>query len=194
MKPIYKKYFRAVGFFWVGCLILFVFMYIVVLGPQRGSKRQIEERLAERRKVYESAVQASQEETRLKLMGEIERLRNELRTFVADKEDSSNLAFDIRRIAEEGKVESFSVKNRDMNGSTPLPNCDYIRENYIDISFSTGFNRFATLLSALERHQPVIFIDKFAIVRSGEGNVSHGVTMSLSFFCLKQAGQLAQNR
>jgi len=67
-----------------------------------------------------------------------------------------------------------------------MPDCDYIYENYIDISFNAGFSQFAALLNALERHWPVVFVDKFTITRSRQDNLERPVTMNLTVFVKKK--------
>ena len=102
-----------------------------------------------------------------------------MKDFVVDFEDSANLIFDISQIATEKKVDSFSIKGQeDRRGSTGL-DLKHLREHRIDINFAGGFNQFATFLNALERHRPVIFVDKFEITRSRQENSGHKVNMDL---------------
>ena len=189
MKSIYRKYFTTVALIWTGCFVLFLFVYVLVLAPQRKSKKQIEKQLAERKQVYNSALKAAQEKTKIRLNEQIEHLRSGLKDFVIDFGDSANLTFDISQIASEKKVDSFSIRTKDDRGNRAIPKCNYIRESHIDISFTGGFSQFATFLNALERRRPVIFVDKFAITRSDEGDSDHRVSMSLAIFVKKrQAG------
>jgi hypothetical protein len=134
-----------------------------------------------------SALKASDKETKIQLDGQIERLRNELNNFVVDFNDSANLTFDISQIASEKAVTSFSIEasKRDNSKDKTAPE-KYISESFIDISFSaTDFNQFAALLNALERHQPVIFVDRFAITRSDRSGSDRQVKMNLSVFVSK---------
>ena len=189
MKSIYRKYFTTAALIWAGCFVLFLLVYVFVLAPQRKSKKQIEKQLAERKQVYNSALKAAQEKTKIQLNEQIEHLRNGLKDFVIDFGDSANLTFDISQIASEKKVDSFSIRTGDDRGGQAIPECSYIRESHIDISFTGGFSQFATFLNALERHRPVVFVDKFAITRSDQGDSNHRVSMSLAIFVKKrQAG------
>ncbi|MHC4174954.1 MAG: hypothetical protein ACYSW7_04595 [Planctomycetota bacterium] len=175
---IYRKYLTTAALIWAACFMLFFFVYMLVLRPQKGSKKQVENKLTEKKQMYESALKATQEETRIQLNEQIERLRNRLGDFVIDFEDSANLTFDISQIAGEEKLASFSVKSRDSSKVLAIPNCDYICENHIDVSFGAWFPQFATFLNALERHRPVLFVDKFA-VSSGRGGSSPRVNVNL---------------
>jgi hypothetical protein len=188
MKSVYRKYFTKAALVWAGCFVLFFFAHMLMLAPQENSKEWLEGRLAGKKELYSSALKAARKETKIHLTEQIEHLRNRLKSFVIDFEDSANLTFDISRIASEKEVTSFSIETKD-NGSrgTATSDYDHIFESYIDISFLTAdFNQFAALLNALERHRPVIFVDRFAITRSDKGGPDHQVNMSLAVFVRKK--------
>lgn len=196
MKSICKKYFKTVALIWAGCFVLFFFVYMYVLAPQNKTKKQVERQLAEKKQMYESAVKAAQEKTKTQLREQIEQLRNKLKGFVVDFEDSANLTLDISQIAGERKVASFSIKGgkgKNNRRGSEIPGCKHIFENYINISFAAGFNQFAALLNALERHRPVVFVDKFKITRSVQGDSGHPVGMDLAVFVRKRQDSGATN-
>lgn len=183
---IHKKYLTTAALTWAGCLALFFFVHMLVLSPQKKSKKQLEKQLAEKKQVYDSALEVAQEETKAQLNEQIERLQSKLKDFVINSENLADLTFDISQIASEKKVALFSIINKDDGEGSAIPNCDYIRENYIDINFTAGFNQFATLLNALERHRPAIFVDKFTITRSKNDDSGHKVKMKLVVFVRKR--------
>jgi len=183
---INRKYFMIVALIWAGCFILFVFAYMVVLAPQQKSKKQVENQYAETKQIYDSVVKASQEETKIRLNEEIENLRNQLQDFAVDFEASANLTFDISQIANEKKVDSFSIKTQEDSRGSSGPDLKHLKENRIDISFAGDFTQFATFLNALERHRPVVFVDNFKITRSTTGDSNHRANMRLAVFVLKQ--------
>ena len=186
MKPIYKKYFAKAALTWAGCFILFFFIYVLMLAPQEKNKKQIEKQLAEKKQIYTSALKVTQQETRNRLNEQIEQLRDRLKDFVIDFEDSANLTFDIGQVASEKKLASFSIKGKEVRGGSAIPNYEYLCENHFNVSFSGGFNQFATFLNALERHRPVVFVDKFSITRSKKGDSDHRVKMDLAVFVKKR--------
>jgi hypothetical protein len=187
MKSVYGKYFTKVALIWTGCFILFFFVYMLMLAPQKNSKEQLKKQLEEKKQMYNSALKATQKETQIQLNEQIEHLRNKLKDFVIDFEDSADLTFDISQIANAKEVASFSVEtNRKDNSRDPAMSDKYIFESHIDISFFTAdFNQFAALLNALERHRPVIFVDRFAITRSYKSGSDRQVNMSLAVFVRK---------
>ncbi len=191
----HKKYLTTAGLIWAACFVVFLLAYMLVLGPQKNYKNNIENEIAERKQLYESALRAAQKETKIRLNEEIERLRSRLKDFVIDFEDSTDLTFDISQIANEKKVASFSNKVKKSGGLSPIPDCKYICENHIVVSFIGSFNQFATFLNALERHRPVIFVDKFTITRSGQDNSVYRVSLNVAALVKKQQseGLLSEN-
>ncbi len=186
MKPIYKKNLTTVALIWVGCFILLSLVYMLVLGPQRKNEKNIENVLFERKQQYQSALKASEEETKIQLKKQIEQLQNKLKDYVVDFEDSADLTFDIGQIAREQNIASFSIKAKGQGGFSKIPDCDYIGENYIDISFTGQFNKFVVFLNTLERHRPVIFVDEFTVTRSRDKrDQEHRASLSVAVFVKK---------
>jgi hypothetical protein len=186
MKSVYGKYFTKVALIWTGCFVLFFFVYMLMLSPQKNTKKQLEKQLEEKKQMHEFALKASQNENRVQLSEQIENLRNKLKNFVVDFRDSANLTFDISQIASEKGVGSFSIETKKGSAQPQKTSFKHLSENYIDISFSASdFNQFAALLNALERHQPVIFVNKFEINRSKKGDSQHQAKMNLAVFVRK---------
>ncbi len=189
---VYKKYLITAGAIWAACFVVFLLAYILVLRPQKNYIKQTENKLTEKKQLVESALRAAREETKIQLNEQIERLQSRLNDFVIDFEDSANLTFDISQIANEEKVSSFSIKTKDSRGLSKIPDCSYICENHIEISFTGHFKQFATFLNALERHRPVLFIDKFTITRSGQEDAKYQVALNVVVLVRKpQEGKTA---
>jgi Tfp pilus assembly protein PilO len=187
MKSIYQKYLIKVALIWAGCFVPLFILHMVMLSPQKSLKRGLEKQLAEKEQLYNSAFRLSQKEAKIQLSKEIEELQDQLQNFVIDFEDSANLTFDISQIANEKKVGSFSIKTKEDRSDSKLPDCEHLSEDDIEIRFTTGnFNQFATFLNALERHRPVVFVDKFTISQSTQNEEGHKVNMSLSVFVKKR--------
>ncbi len=189
MIAVYKKYVKSATLAWAGCFILFLFIYITVVAPQREYKEQISQQLAEKKQMLGAALRINQEEFRIQLNKQMEQWRNKLKDFVANPEDLAGLTFDIGQIAKDIKVDSFSVKAQDNGKSQDIAGSQYICENQINVSFKADFNKFAAFLNATERHRPVIFVDKFTITHANQqDNSASQVNMDLSVFVKKQRG------
>jgi len=191
---IYRKYLIRAAIAWAACLALFILTYVLVLGPHRSNGRRLKSVLTEKKQEYEMAETAAQEQTRARLNAQIEVLRDILKDFVVDFEDSANLTFDIGRIANEEKVSSFSIKNNDKQSVLEIPDCNSIYENHIDISFIAGFNQFTTFVNALERNQPVLFVNEFEMTRSNKGQSTYQVTLDIAAFVKKQQNREIANQ
>jgi len=185
MKQIYKKYAMTVGLVWAACFLFFVFAYMLVLGPQYKKKRQVQRQLAEKIQAYESALSAAQQQTRERLGRQIDELKKQLADVVVDFESSPTLTFDIIQMANERQVSSLSIEDKGGHGNSDLPNCECIGETRIDISFTSSFDQFARLLNTLERHRPIVFVDRFSIVRSDQDTNGHQASMNLAVFVRK---------
>ena len=192
---IHKNYLMVAGAIWAASFAASLLAYLLVLVPQKDYIEHIENKLTEQKQVFESAQRAAREETRVQASEHIERLQSRLKDFVIDFEDSANLTFDISQIANDEKVSSFSIKTKDSRGLSTLPDCSYICENHIEISFTGGFKQFATFLNALERHRPVLFIDKFTITHSRLEDAGYRVGLDVTFLVGKpQEGKTAGKR
>ena len=181
----YRKYLITAASIWAACSVLFLLVYVFVIRAQKDTRQRIENRLAEKKQLHESALQVSQNETKIQLNEQIARLRDKLNDFVIDYEDSANLTFDISNIANEKNVASLSIKGNDKTRITEIPNCDYIGESHIDIDFTAGFNQFATFLNALERNRPVLFVDEFTITNSRQDESGYRVNLKVAVYVKK---------
>jgi hypothetical protein len=193
---VYRKYFAGAAIAWAACLVLFLLAYMVVLRPQYDSRKRLDNAFAEQKELHASAQEAAQEKTKTELNEQIERLRNRLKDFVSDFEDSANLTFDIGQIANEGKVSSFSVKNKEKRGTSMLaiPDSNNIAESHMDVSFIAGFYQFATFVNALERRRPVLFVREFTLKRSNQKDSMYQVTLDVAAFVRKQPEKETANK
>jgi Tfp pilus assembly protein PilO len=174
------------GLVWAVSLVIFVLVYFFALAPQIKTKAQLLSESAQKRQKYETSLNASKEETKKKLTDEVNVLKVKLNDFAVDFEESANLTFDISRIAADKQVNSFTVKTTEpVKDSTQLSS-KILQENRIEIGFTSNFRQFATFLNALERHRPVVFVDRFKISRNDRDESANSVDMSLSVFVRKR--------
>ncbi len=188
MKSTNKKYLTIVGLIWAACLILLFFVYMLMVGPQLQTKKQVEKELAEKKQAYASALKAEKEETQNRLKANLKSAQDRLKDFVIDFSESANLTFDISRIANLQRISSFSIKSQDNRGLAEIPNCNYISEGHIEVSFSADFSQFAAFLNALEKHQPVLFAKNMTITRSEQEELKHLAKFGLVVLVKKQQG------
>jgi hypothetical protein len=185
MNSVYGKYFTKMAAIWGGCFVLFLIINMLVLAPQKNTKKALEQKLQEKKRIHNLAMEMAKKENKIKLNEELEDLREQLDAVVIDFESATNLTFEISRIANEKEVSSFSIDSkRGADRKDKNSKNKYISESNYDVSFlAKDFNQFATLLNTLERHKPTIFVDMFTIKRSGPGggdDSKHRVKMDLT--------------
>lgn len=186
MKLIYRKHLKIPALIWIGCFVLSLSVYILVLAPQKKAQKNIEKQLTEIKQIYDSTKEAAQQKTQLRMKEQIEQLQSRLNDFVIESDDSANLTLDISQIASGKKLDSFMIKTREIKERSAISDYKHITEDRIDIGFNAGFNQFAAFLNALERHHPVVFIDTFSIIRSKQDSSGHKVNMNLAVLAGKR--------
>lgn len=181
-----RKSLKISAIIWAGCLVLFVLIYILVLGPQNRTVKKLESEFYEKKQTYEFAQNAALEETQNKLLEQIRSLRDDLGVFTTDFKNSANLIFDISRIAKEKDVTSLNVENEKTKTASDQDLAKNISESRINISFISGFGQFAAFLNALERHRPVLFVNEFKLMRSNQNDSAYQVDMDVAALIEKQ--------
>ena len=180
MKSDIKKRCTTVGLIWIASLIVFGFVYMLFLEPQRQRRRDMSARLSECKKAYAAALVAAQEQTQARLAKQVGALESRLDDFVVDFDDSANLTFDISATALKHNIESFSITSLKEGGGSADTGFKDVAISRFNVSFTAEFNQFAAFLNALERHRPTIIVEGFTIARSGVPGRGHGAKLDLA--------------
>ena len=184
MKSNIAKYIKLAALIWSCCFIVFLLVFLLVLSPLNRHRTQVESEFKKVKSDADSALLASEEETKIRLNEQIQDLNDTLGNFVIESENTSNLIYQISGISNEIELKAFQITPTGQNIST-FDNCKYISGQLYQVGFIASFNQFATFLNALERYRPVIFIDTFSITRSRQGENGHTVDMQLAILVLK---------
>ncbi len=182
----YKKYIVMMAVVWSASAAIFALAYFFIVGPQVGDKEKLMAESAKKQKLYEEALTAAQPESKQKLAEEVRNLENRLGDYVAEFEESANFTFAISRIAAEKQVGSFTVKTNDPAKDSGKNAVKSLQENRVEIAFTSDFRQFATFLNALERNQPVVFVDRFKLLRAEPSQGANKVDMDLAIFVRKR--------
>jgi hypothetical protein len=182
MKTNYKKYVSTMSLVWIGSFIIFLFAYVLLLSPQNKTRHGLQVQFDKVREQYDAALLASNPDHKNYILNQIESLRKQVSDYVIAYESSSNLTFDISQLADRLKISAISSKTKN---DQPLEKCSHISENQIYISFKGSFRQFLSLLNDLERHTPVVFVDKFSIVCS-ELTSENEVSLEMAVFVTKR--------
>ncbi|HBG28256.1 MAG: hypothetical protein A2Y10_09685 [Planctomycetes bacterium GWF2_41_51] len=182
MKTKNQNYFRGIFFIWVLCFFLLLAVYLLILRPAQQNSRLLEKRLAEKKQIYDMIIQTEQKQTMNLMRQELDNRKEGLNKYVIEPKKMSDLIFNISQIANEKKVDSFNIKGIETGKSSSSSKSKYITEDYIDVSFETSFINFASILNSLERNAPIVFIDKFSIIRGDDKPAAGKVKMNLAVF------------
>ena len=165
---------------WVPCIALGVAFYLFALEPQMQRVNALEMELTDARRLYSRATEAARPENQRRLSQETQKLNERVGDFVLLPETAPDLAFEIAELASRTEVESFTMKPQDRAGLEAVPNCEKVGERLINVAFASHFHQFATLLNALERHRPVLFVETFAITRPRQEAEKPRIDMQLA--------------
>jgi Tfp pilus assembly protein PilO len=177
-KSTYTKYVAKVSLLWILCFVLLAVIYMTVIRPQSRKRLALEKQIVQAKQLCEAAEAATLEKTRAELEKQLDKFREKIKDYVIDEKNSGNLTFAVSKIANEKNVSEFNIRT---GGNQPASGSDfkYIYEKHIDIDFTAGFNQFAGFLNALERYQPVIFVNEFRMSRSNDNPLGHKFNMGL---------------
>lgn len=173
---------------WVPYLVVAMGFCMLVVRPQIVRGRQLEARLEDIKSQYDLAQAAAKRGDQARIVETVGDLRTRVSDFSVEMEMAPDLVFEIAKLAADAGVQSFAMKPRGRQGLDGVPNCNFIGEKHIDLSFNSRFHRFAALLNTLERYHPVLFIDSFSINRSTYESSDPRVNMELSVMVEKPRG------
>jgi len=181
MRKFDKKQLKQVSLIWVASFVLAMLMYVVVISPQMQEQKQILKKLADKEKTYANLRKITQKEAAENINKQMQQWNDNIRQYVVSDHDFAALTFDISQIAKELKVDEFSIISQE-NFSSRKETNKYISEKQVKVSFKSGFQKFAAFMSAIERHQPVIFVTNFSITDSEHKASGCEVEMLLSVY------------
>lgn len=179
MKSIYGKHILTVALVWLPCFVLFAIFYMLVIRQQSTKRADIEKRVVEARQLCDAAEAVTQEKTRAELNRQIEKIHDKVKNFLVDEKDYADLTFAISKMASEKNISEFSIRTEDKQQGSANAGFSHIYEKHMSVNFTSGFNQFAGFLNALERYQPVIFVNNFRMTRSEDKPTGHKISMNL---------------
>lgn len=185
MKVVYARHLKTAILVWAACLMPLLLFHLLVLAPQEKLRMQTEELFTQTKRMAQAAKEAARRENQIKLQELVTHLDDTLKNFVFEEEDTANLTFDIDRISNDIKLDASSITATGSAGIVEIENCNHLSAKYVNVNFTSTFNKFAAFLNALEKNRPVIFIDKFEIIRSRDSNSEHTVDMKLAVLVAK---------
>jgi len=182
MDPAYKRYFKTVALIWGFCLAVLALVYVFVVMPQEETINKIEGQLAGGKIEYHIFKNAASTKAKTELTSQINELKSQLSDFVTEFDDISGVIFGIGQVVNGMNVGSFASRGGTVESSVEIPNCEHLGQIFFRMEFTASFNLFAQVINTLERHKPIVFVNKFSIAQSSRNNNAHKVGLTLSIF------------
>ena len=189
-----NRYFLIMALAWGPCLLAAAASYAVILRPQIDHRKELEGNIARSKERYARAFEAAQEKDQSRLIGQVEDLRRRIGAFVVSLTDAPDLAFTIGELANTAQLASFGMRPANRSGPDSLTSPERIAEKRVDLTFSAGWGRFMAFLNTLERHQPVVLVETFAINRPVEKSAEPQASMELAVLVEKAAGPVGVSK
>ena len=182
MNPIHRKSLIILVLLWGGSFIVLSVIHMFLMLPQRKESGLLVQKLMQKKLMYDSSRAAVSEQARGTLTQKVRELTGELDRFVSDVDELDGIWFGVSGIADEIGVDSFQSKGIDSESYSAIPNCYDVGTASVEVSFSGSFSKFARFVNQLERYEPVVFIDDFAIARSRREDSGPETKLLLSVF------------
>lgn len=165
-KSLLQKYGLTIAGVWGVWLTITVLLYSLILGPQGNLMATLQQTMRTAAEDYDLAQRARRPETKLRIQERLENATQNLNKFMIGSDAASKLTVLISQLAAQQNLADFSVKTREMAPTLNEQNKSGIVEAWLELTFSGAFSRCAAYINALERNQPVIFIESAEIQRN----------------------------
>lgn len=186
MKPIYKKWLVVLMLLWGFPAAALIFANGLVLGPQRKMVKHVEAELKEKSQLYDSYMLTSSVPVREVRAKKIAKITKQLDQFVTNTDTLDDLTFNISKLASNCGVSSFKSKGLDDGAFSTMANYDRLGRMTLFMDFGSSFNEFARLINLLERHEPIVIVNRFMIMRSLDQSGIHRMNIHLSVYVRRE--------
>ncbi|AQT69589.1 hypothetical protein STSP2_02782 [Anaerohalosphaera lusitana] len=169
---------------WILLLVLCAACITVYLTVLQNSKNQLSETkklLAEKQDQLEFMEFGQGKQQLNEMRNNLATSSDTLTKFVCPVESISDITFSISQLASDLGLEQYSCEQRKKSPYEKMEGMNNLAVCRLHINFRSEFNEFARFLNKLEKHQPVIFIDKFSIQPDSKETGKY-VDMVLAFF------------
>lgn len=164
-KSTIKKYLMVLACVWIVWLAGTALLYGFVLGPQSAQLETLQKKMQAAIEDYDLAQRTHRPETKQNLQKRLEKTVETINEFAVNNEAASRLAIVISQLAAQYSLSDFSVKTREVSPTLDPKDKNSIAEAWLELTFSAPFGRCAAYINALERNEPVIFVESADISR-----------------------------
>lgn len=182
MKPLYKKWLIVLTLLWGFPFAALLLANGLMFGPQRKAVKYMETELASKSEQYNNYKLTSSSRSRAARSRQIARTTKILEKFVTDANSLDNLTFKISEFASDCGVSFFKSNALDGEVFSEISNYYRIGRMTLLLDFNSSFNEFVKLINLLERHKPIVLIEKFSIATVYGDDSLHRMTIYLNIY------------
>lgn len=176
---------------WTVSILLLGAGYLMLFEPRAQLLVRTENKLSESNETLALAKMAAREDSRHKQTEKLELTRQTIDRFSIPQENITALVFEIGEIANELRISEFSSKIRDYSQKQKTGSAGCLQESWLNIECSASFEQLIQFINRLERHDPVVFVEKLSIQRRSGETAGHEVEMELSLLAAENKAAAA---
>lgn len=170
----------------VRVIVLVVFMlsagaYGYLIYTSHQNLYDINNKIESQHGEIENIVTMSSKSRKQAILKSITSNRDKIEYLMMTSEEMNEMTFTLHQMAKTAGISEFS-SNVAPEPCSLIPGCKQLSEGRIQLSFNAEFQDFATFLNMLERHDPVIFVDKFSIEAPRKNASRRKTEMVVVFF------------
>jgi Tfp pilus assembly protein PilO len=177
-----KKYGLSVGGTWGVWLILTAAIYVLTLGPQNALMARLQNEFVTSNEDYSLAQTAGRPETKAGMEKKLKDLSQKTAYFVVPPDNTPGLILQISQLAAKNQLQDFTTRMVSSYSNSKENDASNIVEVWLELEFTGGFTQMAAFINALERNDPVVFIENINLRRGTQANALPSATMQISYF------------
>ena len=176
-----SRYIVITAAVWVVSVVILGGSYFLLYAPQQFEFSQVKNQCAESQTVLEQAELAAQDKTKAKQKQQSKEVSQLISGFSTQQDTTTELVFEIGRIASELRLAEFSSKNQKQKNYSTVGKSKLVSEVWLKVDFQASFEQFAQFVNRLECHSPVVFVEEVSFRRDPQGDKDHKASLQLSF-------------
>ena len=105
--------------------------------------------------------------------------------FVVPPDNGPGLILQISQLAAKYQLQNFTTKMVSSSSATKKDDTSNIVEAWLELEFTGSFSQITTFINALERNDPVVFIENIDLHRGTQVNSLPSASIQISYFTAK---------
>ncbi|MBN1819021.1 MAG: hypothetical protein JW828_16795 [Sedimentisphaerales bacterium] len=156
--------------------------YFGALRPQTQRLESLQQQLSETSQRWTEVRQAKTPQAMQRLQDRLEVIQDRLGEFMVSADSDTSVNFQIGRLANELELRNLTSERKEGFSQKVLDGYKNLGEVWMELNFESDFPKFAEFVNQLERHRPVLFVEKFRIEQKPHKPAVKDVQLTLCFF------------